>query len=314
MAINRSARIPFAVSDSVRLSYVAASFAGAQAQFDSAKFKNTYRVPIEVSVIRVLIVPLPSELITGDLRPIPFIRLEAKLGNDYMTDGPVPVSVLAPYRIWEETLEDYPRTNDFSEISMRSIFLPRPLFLKPGSGFNLIASIPNDEFTASFPTDFDVDVYVSIIGRFLAPGDKIPEMHHVPMVSFVQLSQGTKRVSVETDLRNPLTKTIQVHRLVGSRPRARALASEELIDAWENDGGGSFYVPTELDVRFPDGTAMTEIPIAFEHVFGQLRTWPAPFELGPNERIRAQINRNTGEPARCGYQIALFATRPEVVR
>lgn len=311
--MSRKNRIPFATTTSVSLSYVAASFAGVKADFDTSKLINSFRVPIEVMALRILIEPRPSEAVT-DLVLAPFIYLEAKLGKHYLTDGPVPVSILAPYRKWEAGQEVFATADDFSQLSMRTIVLPRPLFLRPGVGFAVQASIPADSFTSgtnAFASNFSVNVHVAVLGRFIGDGEKIPEMHELPMVSFGQMEDRQKYLLLETDLRNPLSKSIRVHRLTGTKIVSHNPGTEVMNEEFTTRSTTDFF-----QLRYPDGSlAMSEDRIEFTHVFGQMRTWPASFDLAANQRLVARVTKSAlGGTAVRGFQIGLFATRPEVVQ
>lgn len=302
-------RIPVASTTSVALTYTDATFAGARATFDSAKLMNTYRVPIEVTALRMLVEPRPSGVVTN-LILSPFVRLELKLGRHYMTDGAVPISIMAPYRMWEQRKESFLTANDPTELSMRTIVLPRPIYLKPGMGLSGHAEIVADEMTtgaAAFGQDFTVNVHLAMIGRFLEDNGRVPEMHDVPMISHTQLT-GTHPRSLEEELRNPLSKSLRVHRLTGT------IASQSVGGAtsWR-EAYSTLFASTvfhTVEIAFPNSDALSESEMEFAHIFGQMRTYPCSFDLPANTRLRAK-SRLTD--AGYGLQIGLFGTRPEVV-
>jgi hypothetical protein len=303
-------------SASVNLNFVSGgSFSGAQAQFDAAKLINTWRVPIEVRELRVMI----EARATRRIFPSPWINLEMKLGRHYLTDGRVPISIMAPYRTFDEfdggTFQ-FDNTTIVEGVSQRRIIFPKPLVLPPGLGFMASASLPPTDFftTSLFNVDFAAVVHLSMIGRLFSRGDRVPRTNDVPIISHVTLTQ-SKLQSFETDLRNPLSDRIRVHRMIGAKIRSRGDDVNMSAEAWFEDSND---VTNSIDIRFPDGSAASEMPIEFASLFGQCRVWPASFDMDPSARIRAKIPALATEVGgdavyRTGYQIALFGTRPEVI-
>jgi len=311
-------RSPFTSTASISMTFTPGSaLSGKPIPFDSYRLTNTTRVPVKVQEIRIL-ARATMDVGTPASNPMvaPFVFLEGKLGKHYLTDGRVPMAVVAPYRYRQDNnigggndLDDlYAATTTNNVVVVtRRIVLTRPLYLRPGVGFNFTGSIPGDPLLLGLiTTAFTVNLFVTLVGQFMGPGESIPETHDVPIISAVQLGQ-SNRISLEGDLRNPLSVPITVHRFVGSRPTT----SDPTILARSRTEG------TTIDFRFPDDSPYSEDALDFVHVFGQLRVWPVKFTMDGNKRITARISRNAAEDdgsTRVAYQVGLFGTRPEIVQ
>lgn len=303
---------PFIMSSSVSLAYVSGgSFGGVAVPFDTSKFVNGYKLPVEIREIRIM---LASRTTNAVLLATPVVCLDMKLGRYQMTDGAVPVSILSPYRVSDDPQTDTSRfeINDAGQvesISFRRLVLPKPIILVPGAGFSAISSIPMNELlnTARFDTAFTAVVNLTFVGRFMPCAAKNQSTNSIPIISHTQLSQ-TKRVSAETELRNPLGVPIRVHRVIGARV---------ISDPFTQTLAPSFAsLDASIDLRFPDNTASAETPADFPRIFGQSRAWPVSFDMPAAARIRAQIGSNATEALDAtfaAYQIALFGTREEAI-
>lgn len=285
-----SSRLPFVKTATVSLQ-ISPGFTASVAQFDAAALMNTLRTPVEVREIRIMV--------NGSFSSPQFVYLEGKFGKDYITDGLVPISVVAPYRIQSDVIDSYIDNVGGPDIasgaSVRRIILPKPLFVPPGRGFNFTASISADKMIGVGATTATVYVTIAIVGRYLSEWDAAPKFNDVPMISSVMLTTA-KPASLETDLRNPLSKDLRVRWFIGAiAPSAR------------NTPAGA-----TLEVKFPDSSPASEDPIDFtRELFGQMRVWPASTILPANSRVRTRIVGLTN--TQFGYQVALFGTRPEVV-
>lgn len=314
-----ASKIPYSTTSSVTLHVTPTSaFTAALAQFDTSKLMNTLRVPVEVREIRVSVETRP--LSAANVRSIEastLVQLEGKFGEHYITDGPIFYSVMAPYRLVSDPMDAYPIANiQTAQFTVRRIILPKPLYVAPGVGFSFTAMIVNSSFVSGIHTDFDVVVYVSLLGRYLG-SDAKPQFNYVPMISDVLLTQ-SNLISTEVDFRNPLSKPLQVHRIVAAAPLrfvsvGPVTSGESLLNALD------LRLPIKdstVEMRFPNGDLACEDPVdLLRSLFGPMRTWPASFEMPANERIVAKISANTSQAADpiVGYEFGLFGTRPEVI-
>lgn len=300
-----SSRIPFVKTATVSLR-ISSGFTASMAQFDAAALMNVLRTPVEVREIRVMVDTRPDAAGGGAVDASGFVYLEGKFGKDYITDGQVPISVVAPYRLQSDLIDSY-RDNiggfDVTDtVSVRRVILPKPLFVLPGKGFNFTASISSDKMITTTTRAATVYVTIAIVGRYLAPNDPHPKFNDVPLISSVMLTT-VKTASLETDLGNPLEKDLRVRWLSGA--------------VQLNTGNRYTPNPTAasgvtIEAKFPDSSPASEDPIDFtRELFGQMRVWPANTILPANTRIRARVIGLTN--AQLGYQVALFGTRPEVV-
>jgi hypothetical protein len=308
----RNLRNPFASSTEATIAFTApgATFGGARTQIDPSPLTNTFRMPIEIREIHVLI--RTEYGINSLLTAAQSIYIDAKFGKHSITDGPVPLDVVAPFKVSEDNFGiNQVSATTATRAERRRIVLPKPLIVLPGMGFNAVLTIPPNEFLATFDTTFTSIVTITMIGRFLSPADKLPEFNDVPMISHVQLSQ-THRVSLENELQNPLTGPIKVHRMMGSVFYQQTIGggSDFIRTLWESRG-------TTIQLHFPDSEVMSEDFVEFPRLFGQCRLWPnGIFEMPGNTRIRAEISLNaldTTETANTGYHVSLFGTRQEAL-
>lgn len=318
-----SPRLPFTTTSTAALAYDATSASDAPVQFDQERLTNTTRFPVEIREIRIcarmsMVPGGPALFYPSD--PSVALALEGKLGQNYITDGLVPMSVLAPYRYhmvylwWNTPCDDiYTVNTAFITVANRRIVLRKPVYLRPGVGFRFQAAIPiTPVLQGIIGQPFTINAYVTLVGRYMAPTDSVPRQHEVPFFSYAWASQA-KRVTLEGDLNNPLTKPLTVTRLVGARVRVT------------HDGTGDRFVPlgnfataTTVEITNPELEKLSEDPINFPNLFGQAHTLPYPKMLGVNERIRARlgVNANDAEVAgtsRVIYQFALHGYRSEVV-
>lgn len=300
-----SSRIPFVKTATVSLR-ISSGFTASVAQFDAAALMNVLRTPVEVREIRIMVDTRPDLSAGGSVDATGFVYLEGKFGRDYITDGQVPISVVAPYRLQSDLIDSYRDSiggfDVTPNVSVRRIILPKPLFVPPGKGFNFTASISADKMITTTTLGATVYITIAIVGRYLAPNDPAPKFNDVPMISSVMLTTA-KVASLETDLRNPLSKDLRVRWFIGA----------------VQSNSGARYIPittaasgVTFEAKFPDSSPASEDPIDFtRELFGQMRVWPANMILPANQRIRTRIIglANT----QLGYQVALFGTRPEVV-
>ncbi|HSN69531.1 MAG TPA: hypothetical protein VLV48_09815 [Thermoanaerobaculia bacterium] len=314
MASARSHRTPFASISSVALRFVTGgSFSGARAAFDSSLTTNLFRVPIEIRELRIMLDAQPDAAVaTGRFDLAPFVNIAAKLGKHHLTDGDVPVSIVAPYRFQQVRsgtgliLDSASRrtiaNSAVATVTTRRIHLHEPLILPPGLGFSFVASIPLSAYwTDVFGVSFTANVYVAMIGQFLAPGEKISGMNQIPIISYTEIGSATKKVSFEEELRNPLSVPIRVRRIVGARPVVSANQLHNLV------GGRT----AQVKLTFPDSAAASEDTINVSSVFGQQRVWPVDLTLPANTRIRASTDTSSST---LRNQIGLYGTRPEVIQ
>jgi hypothetical protein len=308
-------RTPVAFGTSARCSFVSGAFNPVSVPFDSSKLLNTYRTPIEVREILVNTITYSYD---GKVDASYLTYLEGKFGQNYITDGPTPIALLSPHKVDATGQGDIHliENSDPVYVACRRIILPKPLYLPSGKGFSFVASIQPSEFTTKINTlgyNFDVDVFVGIVGRFLTASDPRPKSNLVPMFSHAEMTQN-RRISIETELRNPLTKPLRVKRLIGVSPRWGTVPGSMInVNGYE-----SYSTGTEIEFKLPDGSPLSEDAIDFKRgIFGQMRVMPCDFELPANSRIRAQIGVNASENGGIagiiGYQVALFGTREEMI-
>lgn len=301
---------PFVTVSTVSIPFVAGVFGSPSVQFDVSKLSNVWRMPIELREIRFLLETRSVVSIAAS----PVVHVEMKFGKSYMTDGPVPISILAQHAVLDDSLSgiQIDATPTLDSISRRRIVLPKPMIMLPGKSVLATASIPPNPFmtAARFNTAFVARLHIALVGRFLPDGSRLPEVNHVPIISHVELTQ-ERRISLEDDFRNPLATPIQIHRVIGERVRSSPTILRPVY--------AIAAVPqSSISFRFPNAETASELPAGFENVFSQNRVWPAKFDLGPSDRVRVQIEANSAETPPAdgtffGYQVAMIGTRVEAI-
>lgn len=317
-------RLPFVSSSSVTISNYSLSGAGsAPVSFDSSKFMNTYRVPIEIRELSIVTEYTRIDMAAGIISAPNHLYLSMKVGRHFMTDNFVPIAVIAPYKVDAgrgDSANSFTSSESyligaatFSSVSVRRLLFPSPIVLRPGQGFGFQTMIPAQAGFAGSPASLNATVKIAMIGRYLSRTDSIPSKTQIPMISFVELSQAS-RFSDETELRNPLDSTLRVHHLIQSRWNASA------------DGGSTFAadfafglpaintIPPTLALRFPNGDPLLPDVSVFptNAVFSQMNVVPIRFDMPRACRIQATLGQpSAAESTAQFYQISLFGTREE---
>lgn len=308
-------RLPLIRSSTASVSFRGATFAGTPpAPFDSQELMNTFRVPFEVRDIVVTVDATP--VIPTIANVAPFIFIEGRFGQHYITDGHVPISLLAPYKVASEvglfptSMVEIGPGGLYEFFATRRIHLPKPIVVPPGMGFVFNVRIPQQELLtkaiADGVGDWDANVYLSLVGRTLDARDPIPKTNVLPFISHTILSQTTPR-SIETNLRNPLTKPIDVKHFIGVRVAEDVSGFPATAETSVGNG-------TTISLRFPDTSLASESPAdVIGAEFGQMRIWPSRFAMPENSRIIATLSPNAAEATGTVYEIGLFGTREEAI-
>jgi hypothetical protein len=298
-----SDRTPYTSSAYVDLSHVAGSTVSERLVFfDASKLTNTFQVPIEIREIRLTARTNRPNFLNIQPSPASIVSIEGKMGGHDLTDGFVPMSIMAPNRAYPAIGGDFDDTYASTGVggtiltSTRRILLRTPIYLKPKAGFRFAASIPIGVMMAGYSDDFTVRVYVTIIGKFMLSTDQIPMTHDLPIISHTEL-HSTKKISFQNELRNPIGKSITVYRLVGATNNG------------DSNQGSTFTF------TLPDGTPLSEEALSFPRIFGQMKVAPVSFVMHGSDRIAVRmVTQNSGDAATEVYRIGLFGTRPEFVR
>lgn len=316
-------RLPFVAESSLSIGpYVIGGAGTPPVSFDASRYVNTFRTPIEV---RELSIVVESRGASGNEVAAPNITyLSMKLGRHFMTDGFVPISVLAPYKLsaggnssYSETYPIDAASGGLAAVYLRRMLFPTPLILKPGEAFGFQARIPSIPLLINDAVSTTILVRIAMIGRFLTANDRIPATNRVPMISFVEMTQA-KRMSFETDLRNPLDAELDVHHLILS-PWYRQTSTGAAYDIEDFNGNGTVGVGSTLALRFPHGELINSDAdlIPLREIFSPMHVCPIKFTLPRASRIQASLGANAsevvGQALPTAYQIALFGTREEAL-
>jgi hypothetical protein len=243
-----------------------------------------------------------------------------KMGRHDLTDGEILVSALSPAKATEIDSRlikiAAAAAEDDIRVSMHSIKLPKPIIMRPSLGVQAMLSLPSLEFGYVEPLvsfSRNLDCYISLIGRLLPEGAPIPAEQEIPMWSQVKIDTATF-VSDETELRNPLSKSLHVRRLV----LARAVVGD--VGIYLSNVLALFIGPgTErLKITFPNRDALSEgAPIRFSNnQFDGRGAWNTDFVMPANSRLL--VAGSGFAPTLVAskayiYTLTLFGTRLEAV-
>lgn len=295
-------RLPYVSEASIALGLYSLNGAGTPpVAFDATKLMNTFRVPIEVSELTFM------TLETGSVADIlPLMQVSIKLGRQSITDDFVPLFTIAPYKV---TYGDsyVSSAAGHTTASIRRLMFPKPIVLAPGQGFGIQARIPAVTDLAASALTSNATVKVGMIGRLLTETDRLPSVNLLPIISAVELSQSHRR-SLEMELRNPLTKAIDVRRLVYGPWDYSVDAVFAHFSSLENTAA-------TITLRYPNGDLLTPDAdlLPRREMFSPVQVCPIRFKLEGGARLDASVSAATEAGTKSHFQIALFGTREEAL-